>query len=309
MKKLTIVYGFDREDQIPLTVLSIKSIKQDINLNIDLKIFVSNEYLKNLFLSEISKIKLKIHIDVIIINCLNTVNKRGMYFWLLSPYHTDSDYILQLDNDTILNCRISDLIPRKLYKEFPLYGVRIKFDYKFRVVQTISDYIYEKFNIKVNSKKSVSSWINSGIVLINRDLYLDVFEQEEDIIKELMHYLDINNYKYGEKLSFSDEAFVFSRFFNNLGKLKRRYNLRIHSFKSTEKLIKSNNYIFHYNKKIYIENKLEKIDMVKIVNDEDYFNKIVNSVNSILKEEEKNSSKNYGEILLNNLRSYLISIL
>lgn len=98
-------------------------------------------------------------------------------WWFWSPYHfdLDSDYALKLDNDTLINVDLNELIDEKYFlsnKNTVIaghqYGPWIKDFYKNTVLMK---------NIiasKEDREKAVENFSNAGILLINLKRYYEI---------------------------------------------------------------------------------------------------------------------------------------
>lgn len=308
MESLTIFYGYDSEDQIDKTFLSISSIRPNAKININILIFVSNEHLLIKTKQKISISHTKLPISVILYESINSVPKAGMYFWIFSPFHTKTDYILQLDNDTLVNCDLHSLIKSTYPNRSAINAVQIRFNHKYRVVKTIDCKIKSKYNIETSSNKFMKKWFNSGVVLIDRVKFINKIYDENYLINELYEYTNPRNYSDELKLSFSDEAFILTLFMNDISSLRRKYNLRLQSIMSTRIYMKKNDYIFHYNKKLLIDNTYEKVDFKRVKNDSKYWDLIKKTINNEYKN-QKYYIDDYGEFVLNMITNDFDSIL
>lgn len=279
LKRITIVYGLDNIDQKSMLINSIKSIENSNNFCEEIIVFLSSDNLKEIITNDINNIGFKNKFRFIVINNLENIDKAGMFFWLFSSYYTKTEYIIQLDNDTLINTDLSKMLPNKFRKAKTIYGVNIKFDSNYRVVKTISNDMNDLYNNFVNNEY-VKKWINSGVVLINKDEFLKKYPKLEILNSDLLDYTNLSKYEFNFTPAVSDEGFLILKFYNSIGKIKRKFNLRIHSFNSTKRLLSKNDYIFHYNKSFTIDNNYVKLDIIEYINNYKYRMKFIDSLKS-----------------------------
>lgn len=276
---LTIVYGFDKENQIPQFEISLKSVLISKNTNYNILVFLSNDTLKEKTEQIFEKLKVSEIAVAIVVDDLKVYSRDGMYYWLLSPFYTDSDYILQLDNDVIVSTNFNDLINSvRTKKRLGIFGVRINLSLENWSLKTLE----KEFNI--NDKKTLKKWINTGVVLIERKKFIHHYKSKENLINLINKYSFIhNNYGSGEKIQTSDEAFLIYSARNLLGSLKRKYNLRFHSPSTTASNISKKDYFFHYNLK-FGENwqRNEKLDFKLLLSDREYEHYVIEKLSTSL---------------------------
>lgn len=295
-KKLTIVYGLDNKDQFYQLETSLISLNRVYQSNIDVLIFVSNEDQKESLKNIIDSLKSEIEYKIVIIKEFDGKPKKGMFYWFFAPYYSNSDYLLQVDNDIVFNCNLQDFISMGEKMNTTFSAVKIRFSEKANVVKTLSS----KFNIEIN-KKFMKQWINAGVVLINSKKFKDKFNLESDLVRELNNYMYNNTKIKDTEFVVSDEGFLLSKFPNEIGSLNRRYNTRIHSPFSTFYNIKKNDYIFHYNKKMLLNSKWSKIDFRKLVKDKEYSDSVKKAIKEDITKNNIKHPKNYSDTLIDNL--------
>lgn len=270
MKTLTVFYGLDDESQIQLMITSLKTITIS-NTNI-LKVLILCS--DSILIDKINNLLLHQNLDLdfkfISFEEICEFSLDGKFYWLFSPFLTDSDFIIQLDNDTLINTDLNNMLSTLNEPNKAINAVKIKFNLNSRVVKTVK----EKFELvqtqKNISKISINKWINTGVVIINRAKFIDEFKDLKFFEDKLFEYLDEEFYSLQFKPIFSDEAFVILHFYNEIGWLKRKYNLRFQSYRTTKKFIAKGDYIFHYNRPEFINNKYRKFNIVKLINDDNY---------------------------------------
>lgn len=265
--KLTVVYGFDNEDQISQFKLSLKSILISKNGNYKILVLVSDEFLKEKVQLIFNELKTSSFSEVQIINELSVANREGMFYWLLAPYLVDTEYILQLDNDIIVSSDFDKLIESvEDKKNQSIFGVRINFSETNWAVQTIK----QAYGFNVN-EETLSKWINAGVVLVNNEKYRKHFISKKNVSSKIVEYSNLFNNKELKNVATSDEAFIINFAWDEMGALKRKYNLRFHSPSTTRKNLPNKDYFFHYNLK-FIENgkRNQKLDFEKMLLNKGY---------------------------------------
>lgn len=308
MKTVTIVYGFDNADQIEKAILSISSIRLQPKIEINILIFVSSVNLKTKVEKELKFLELQFDINILLCDFLKPIMRRGMYFWLYSPFFSKSDFLLQLDNDTLLNCNINKMIKSIRFKKKTIFAVKIVFSKDKKVVKNITTLINSKYNLRLSAENISNNWINSGVVLINRRLYLEKFPTIDQLNFEIISYNNLKEHNNIRETHFSDEAFVLLHFYDSIAALNRKYNLRFQSILTTRIFINRRNYIFHYNKKFWVDGKYVKFDPKKLSKIDTYssdFKKIIQ--NNF--ENQKYYVDGYWETIYKNLLKDFESIL
>lgn len=231
---LTLTYGLDNIKEVDKIFFSINSLllKNDIS-EIEIIIFVKNTNLKIKLHKIIFEKKTFSDFNIsIIVSPLKNVP--GQYYWLLAPFYTKSQKIIQLDNDIIVNANLSNIVFRN--KKSILSGVKVWTTPDRAIIKNIID----NFGIKYNKRK-YSNWINSGVVLINRSEFVKKFISKKNL-EEMI------NWYYGKSAqNDSDEGFIFIFLRKQIEGLDGKYNLRIQSHVAFDRYIKGDEYIFHYN--------------------------------------------------------------
>lgn len=196
---------------------------------------------------------------VIIVDDEKHFKREGQFYWLRSPFFTKTKYILQLDNDIILNGDINYLIESTVNNtNEKIWGVRIKNDITQKIVRTLEE--LHNFNL---TDKILNKWINGGVVLIDVEWYKNYFGNLENFKTTLYEYIDINmNTDFAQ---IADESFVIKNFHTFMGKMSKRWNLRFQAVNSTKKFIKKDNWFFHFNLRLPTNNKYVKYNFSEIL--------------------------------------------
>lgn len=253
---LSIVYGFDNENELKFFELSLKTLIKTNGKKFIVYCFVNSEKLKQ----EVNNIYKKNDVynifKIIKIDNIGYFRKQGKFFWLRSPFYIKSKFILQLDCDTLINTNLMNLLPKKnsLNWKMVISGVKIK------TPENVLSSLIENHNFNPNSSQNFF-WINAGIVLINVKKYKSKFKKLETLENELILFSRVKSKK---RISQSDEAFIIKKF-KKIGTLKRRYNLRFQAPKTTLDWINSDDFIFHYNLRKKINKNFVKYDFSKFI--------------------------------------------
>lgn len=267
MKKLiTVTYGFDNLSEFPYFEKSLYTL---VKYNDDLTkykvlIIVKNKKIKKVVNSHISNNYPKLDFKIEIPKSLDDIKKVGKFYWLLSPFFTDTEYTLQLDNDILLNTKLDSVIldAEKNNSLATIWGVRIKTSPNWPTVQSITG--RENFNYDPDH---MYRWINGGVVLIKNPSFKKVINNLTSATEKLNDFFndELHPPKLNEKRTLSDEAFVYLYFCNELSKLSRRFNLRVQTPNTTKKWINKKNTIFHYNLRRKENDKYLKFSFDKIL--------------------------------------------
>lgn len=250
---VTIIYAFDIESEIPFWKLSLKSLIKTNGKDINLLTLVTNDKLKKEVLKIYDELKLNNNFKVKIINDLVNIKKEGQFLWLRSSFHVNTRYILQLDNDILINCSIIKLIDVTITKDKKIWGVRVRISKNEKMLKTLKD--LHKFKLKKSIKRK---WINAGVVLMDSEWFRNELISESKLKNMLKEFSEINY-----DLDFAmiaDESFLIYYFHKFMGSMSGKWNLRFQSPKSAKKYINDDEWIFHFNLRRKIENKYIKYD-------------------------------------------------
>lgn len=274
MKKLiTVTYGFDNLSEFPYFERSLYTlVKHNGNLKkYMVLIIVKDELIKQIVNSHIINNYPKLNFKIEIPNSLDDIKKVGKFYWLLSPFFTKTKYTLQLDNDVLLNTKLTSLIlnAKKNNPLATIWGVRIKVSPNWATVQSITG--RENFNYDADQ---IHRWINGGVVLIKNPSFKKVIKNLSSATEKLNDFFndELHPPKENIKRTLSDEAFVYLYFCNRLAKLSRRFNLRVQTPITTKKWINKKNTIFHYNLRRKENNKYLKFSFDEILKNRNFSN-------------------------------------
>lgn len=248
-KSLSIVFSFDNLDQLLMTELLIKSIK-----NFDGKfIFNISEEIKND--EKIIVLKKKYNI---IINEFKKGELPGKFYWYFTPFSIESDYLLFLDNDVILkDIDLNDFIEkykRKL-KSKSIIGVKShvwRLKNKRLIIKSFRKNWFQYIS-------RINKYVNSGVILMNVKLFKKRFT--EDIISQ--NFSDYKKQIWDLGGPMMDQEFLSIYFWEEISFINQKYNLRF-----------NNNFLLWINKnskeKIYHYNIWRIVDGKKIKYNIDY---------------------------------------
>lgn len=307
MEKLfTVVYGFDNISELKYWKLSIKTLINSNGKNINVLTLVNDDFLLREVNEFYKESELGDSFKVIFIDDLCNFKKEGQFYWLRSPFYVDTKYILQLDNDILLNGNIQDLIRETdVNKKDKIWGVRVKIDINGKMPSTLKD--IHKFNL---TQKIHKKWINAGVVLVDVDWYKKTIGTKEKLINLLDNYGNLETL--GDDNLIADESFLIKYFHEVMGPMPRKWNLRFQSFVTTNKFIKKGNWFFHYNLRMPVNNKHIKYNFDNLLFNEntDYLDEGT-KISQFLAERYKNiTGKNtkinkynkYSEKVINEIR-------
>lgn len=247
MKKLSVVWGFDNFNQYDFLLISIKSFVNSNFKNRGLidTIFVLEKSLKDdinfeRFLSELNNelkgFKIKIHFIT-----SSGSKKKGQFNYLYAPNISMADYTLAVDNDTFINIDFVQLVENiernSKSKIKAIHSVSTKIAETWKHVKPIKG-MFEKEEWDL----AKDYWFNAGLVLINNELWRSKFKTNRVLIKKIREFSKM----VPESLEESDEGFLILHFYNNIGKLEERYNVRLHVPIELEENIFSGNYVHHF---------------------------------------------------------------
>lgn len=176
-------------------------------------------------------------------------SKPGMMYWLFAPLLFEGKKFLQLDNDTIVNTKIRDVFEQveSQWDKKAIFGVKTNILFNTSAKRSLNQ-IHGKKNIN-----KFSNYINYGVVLINSDNYLKIFENTSNL---LGYIKDKTKIARDFLLAETDQEIFFERFKDVTGFIPTNFNARIHrmkdfNWKSWDE--ESNSYILHFN--LYSEGK------------------------------------------------------
>lgn len=265
-KLITVTYGFDNLSEFPFFDKSIYTLTKKNNdfTKYKVLIIVKDNEIKEFVNKYILESYEGLDFEIRIPSDLKDIKKVGKFYWLLSPFYTDTMYTLQLDNDTLINTKIEYIIKNALRNDekAPIWGVRISVKPTWSTVQSITG--RENFEYDLNY---IDRWINAGVVLINNNEYKKSIKTYDMATMLLNDFFDDESHPPtgNIKRTLSDEAFIYLYFGKNLSNIKRRFNLRVQTFKTTKKWVNNNNTIFHYNLRRKENNKYLKFDFEEIL--------------------------------------------
>lgn len=275
MEKIKLIYAFDCEKQFEFAKISIKTvIKSNIPEDIKFIICVDTEFFeqnKTQIESFFNNTNFEYKIFTFESNdgFNNLKYSPGMFFWLYVPLLiTNKKKFMQIDNDTLINTNIKTLYDhyeQKMNSKSILGSTVIVFNNKATK---------EKLT-KIHGKKyffSLRKYINYGVVLINGDNYRKIFKTTN----ELDAYIEEKTNKaYKYKIQDADQEWMFEAFHKTTGFISKRYNARIHNWRSTNWYLKSNDLILHYN--LYNKNgKFRFLEYSQLANSDDRLNMLIN---------------------------------
>lgn len=240
MKRITVVTAFDNLTQFEgfkNTVISasIRNSHKEISFLTVVKNYSQKKVVENFYKTYLYKYETDV---VVFWKSSPSVYRDGQIYWLFSPFFVKRNkYIIQLDNDTLINCKLSSLIDKTNYKNV-VSGVKIKpYEHWPAVQSSITKMGQSSF------EKYSNNWINGGITLINTKLWIKAHKTKELLWKKIAE-ISLENEK--NEFPETDESLIFDLHFKDIGRIKRRYNLRFHTPVTTSKFIKSNDFILHY---------------------------------------------------------------
>lgn len=252
---ITVVYAFDNEKEIPFWRISIKSLLRTNGPNINVLTVVSNELLESKVKALYNSLKLGKNFEVFKMKTIPNFPKNGQFFWIRSALVVSTKYILQIDNDVILNGKIQNLfnsvLENKKFETKKIWAVKIRLSKNAEIIRTLKNTDNYKF-----PKKRVKNWINTGVVLLNAEWLKTKYNSQEELSFSLEKYN--NESKKNIKPMIADESFLIKNFDSSIGYLHPRWNLRFQSPKSTRKYIKENEWFFHFNLRMKKNNKYLK---------------------------------------------------
>lgn len=240
MKKLLVVTAFDNLSQFKYFKYAVLSTSLRNNPHeISYLTIVKNKEQKNIVDNFYNNYLSEYEFQVKTFDKQSPSNFReGQIYWLFSPFYAkNSKYIVQIDNDVLVNCLFSDMINQKNRRNI-ISGVNIKPSEKWSAVKS-SIYKIGKPKFDIYSKK----WINAGIAVINVKKWVKFHKNDSGLWKRIN---EISNFNKENNFRDSDESIIFDLHYKDTGSLDRKYNLRFHSPKTTMKSLDYNDYIFHY---------------------------------------------------------------
>lgn len=167
MKKILLVTSFDNISQFEYFKYAIiSSILRNDHKNIAFLTIVKNEEQKFSVQNFFDKYLNSYESNVIIFEGSSPSHfQDGQIYWLFSPFVSNVSkkykYIIQIDNDVLVNCNLNNLINKKNKKNI-VSGVRIKASESWPAVKG-SIYKIGKSNFNLYS----NCWINAGVVVLN----------------------------------------------------------------------------------------------------------------------------------------------
>lgn len=294
--KIAAVYCFDDMNQFEMFSYSFNSIK---DTDLDVLLLISSDLKGNqklLNFANENNIKM-ITIDDQRIN--------GMFYWLLAPLLSNYDYYLQLDNDTIItNLKLKSLAERyeKKLKKYSFLGIR---SFAWRVnrnKEVINLYRKSKFEFYLKS----SRYINTGVVLMNGNSIRKKLTKDFYGLEHLALFFEDTK---RNKFRTSDQEYLHSFWWKEIGFIPIKYNLRTHILFDLKRYSNKKDSIIHYNLHSYMNRKWSKFDIIdKIQNlsKEEFLEEIsefwassVERKYSKKKQYKKTISKMYNSILEN----------
>lgn len=124
---LTVLYAFDNEGQLPQFRLSLISLLKSNNSDYKVLVITSNHELEKEVQKIFREFNLEFNFSTYVLSYLNNISRSGMFYWLIAPFLIDTKYMLQLDNDIIVNSSLKLLLKRvKFKRKFSIFGVKIK---------------------------------------------------------------------------------------------------------------------------------------------------------------------------------------
>lgn len=248
-KNIAVVYAFDQAKQISMFYKSVKSLvkSNSDNDNLTLYLLVSKDLMKQ-YGAEI-KLNLKeivnFNFEIIPMKFTTGIGKYdGMFYWLISPFLIKDDYVVQLDNDTIVNTSINQMIKdyEDSFESNIFIGLKNTFEYSDFLRTTVkyftSPEYYNKYKI---------NYLNTGVAIINVKNYKKNIKNKKVIIKSIKNYCKLAAKL---KLATYDQEFLVS-FFGHLTApiLDYNFNSRITVPNQLDHLLFEKKFdgILHYN--------------------------------------------------------------
>lgn len=230
-KSYAISYVFDNKFQASMMFRSILSVyNKGLNRNISLVIGISHdiydEYsiIVKKFLDE-NKDLADINLNIIDCKFEPFVRRSNcMFYYLAFPFLTKHDFILKLDNDTILqNVDILSIIENLSSYDVPILGLRNHKEvnenlYKKTIINFIGETKYYKYK---------NNYINCGILLINTKRFKKMSKSLKNLTKKIKGVNDeLWNIKESNGIwPDNDQIILFILFYKKLSsKLPKKYN-------------------------------------------------------------------------------------
>lgn len=260
--KISAIYSFDNINQFKQFLISAKSlylIKENIE-EVKLILFLTKELkieLEGKIHSLFKNIDPNISINIKEIDFeTGVISSKGKFAWIYSPFKTNTDYIIQLDNDTIVNLRILNLFTKfeSILDKCLFLG---RADSNILENPQWGDPV--KFALNIDNPYDHGNYINTGVVLFKRENAIREFESEKKLLTKIssLNKLLVKN-KF--QISESDQNILYILWGDKFNAtLPRIYNWspKIILNKKEAKIFNKGN-IVHYN--IWSFNSLYKIN-------------------------------------------------
>lgn len=258
-QQIALTYSFDNYSQAKLFKKSIETLDHKI----DIVLLVS----KTVFDYDVVQEVIESYEGKITLLAVERPETKGMFYWLLSPLMTNYKYLIQCDNDLLFkgvdfNVLINNY-KKKLNKKVFL-GVKGHFwrVEKNKIIVKSQRKNYFDYLLKLNK------YINTGFVLINTERFKSKYDY--DLIDELMSKFTNDMVKNNWKIT--DQEFLTIYFYNEIGFIANKYNLRINNLFYLRKYYRKSSIIYHYNLWRTIEGINTKFDFInqfdEVSNDE-----------------------------------------
>lgn len=294
LNNVTIVYGFDSESELEYWEFSLKSLIRSNGPNLNVLTIVSSNELRRKVFDIYSSLDLNKSFNSIALEGLDKFKFNGQFYWIKSPFYVNTKYVLQLDNDILINGSVSNLLENTITKDKKIWGVRVRISEKEKMLKTLIK-IHE-FNLK---KSIRNKWVNAGVVLMDADWFKQELHSDQNLTNMINEFCDISFEKPFAQVA--DESFIIKYFHNQMGRMPAKWNLRFQSPKATRKNINNKEWFFHFNLRRKEGNKYIKYNFNNLLlNGNPILDKESQEITNFLIERYKKERKPYLKVLVRN---------
>lgn len=250
-KKITVVYSLDHIDQVEPFLNSSYSLFQirDNIENVQLLLFLT-ENIFNQVSKKISTFFINLSNDIVfkiykIDFKTGATNSIAKFAWIFSPFKASTEYIIRLDSDTIVNAKLHDIVEN--YKnEIDNNLLLGKSDPYILSNSQWGEPI--KFALGIKDPHSHGNYIDTGVVLMNRERALESFISQESLFNRINNLRELFK-KENFFIQESDQNILYTlygdKFSSNLDKIYN-YSPKTTLNRNEMKMFKKSN-IIHYN--------------------------------------------------------------
>lgn len=251
MNKISVYYGFNSNYQFNWFKLSLQTLIKSQNIkNISFYILVNDEELaqkvKNLFREhKLMNFETKLIQEQ---NVNHKIFDNPHIWWIWAPFifDFDTEYMLQLDNDTLVNLNF-DFINEAMGddKNDVFIGTQYgKWSKKFYQNTHMMKSFHKN---KAEREKAVENFCNTGVILINLKNYRENIKLDSlNRNYELFYKKAFISYFFRKWIRTNDELFLLTFYSNTLSKrMPRKFNICIHATHPTWVIEESGDWILH----------------------------------------------------------------